>query len=52
MGVTINKESTTNEQQQNHRIRTDISQSHWGAQMHFTRTKFAVDSSIVDDQKC
>ena len=28
MGVTINNESTTNQQQQNHRLRTDSSLSH------------------------
>ena len=36
---TMGVQSTTNHQQQNHRLGTDSSQSHWEALMNFTGTK-------------
>ena len=36
---TLVKESKTNQEQQNHRLRTDSSLSHLGAKIHFTDIK-------------
>ena len=48
MGVTIN-----NQQQQNHRLRTDSSLSHRGGLNAFYRYQiFALDSAVVEVQEC
>ena len=53
MGVTINNKSTTNQQQQNHRLRMDSNQSHWvdGLNAFYWYQIFALDSTIVEAQK-
>ena len=47
------KQSTTNQQQQNHRLRTDNSQSHWrgGLNAFYWYQIFALDSAVVEAQK-
>ena len=53
MGATINNESITtkplHQKQQNHRLRTDNSQSHQGrgAKIHLPVPHFARDSAVI-----
>ena len=52
MGVTINNESTTNLQQQNHRLRTDSSLYLWDAKIASDWYQiFALESAVVEAQK-
>ena len=44
-------QSTTNQQQQNHRLRTDSSQSRLGLKCILLEI-FALDSDVVAAQKC
>ena len=52
MGATIKQK---NQQQQNHRLRTDSSQSHWGGgclNAFYWYQIFPLDSAVVEAQKC
>ena len=44
-------ETTTNPQQQNHRLRKNSSLSHWGLNTYNWYQIFALDSAVVEAQK-